>query len=81
MLQKMNLSNNAIVHGNKIKTVEQLNANVQLEYFNLSGNCIVTNSDISMLKNPKVSRNARTEETKKRKLKQTNGMLFLLKLN
>lgn len=75
MLQEMNLSNNAIVtieglkdlvhlrhldlHGNKIKTVEHLNANVQLEHLNLSENCIGTISDISMLKNLKVSRNIR----------------------
>lgn len=103
MLQEMNLSNNAIVtieglkdlvhlrhldlHGNKIKTVEHLNANVQLEYLNLSENCIGTISDISMLKNLKVSRTVQCvcvyfyvtiKENKKSKTAiETNGMLFL----
>lgn len=70
-LQELNLSHNGIItieglkdlihlrhlnlQANNIKTVEHLNSNHQLEYLNLSENSIGNISDISMLKNLKVS--------------------------
>lgn len=96
MLQEMNLSNNAIVtieglkdlvhlrhldlHGNHIKTVEHLNSNIQLEYLNLSENSIGTISDISMLKNLKVSCTINVYfymTINEKAATKTNAMLFL----
>lgn len=71
LLQELNLANNGILtieglkeltqlkhlnlQGNSIKTIEHLNSNYQLEHLNLAGNCIGSISDISFLKNLKVS--------------------------
>lgn len=71
-LRELNLSYNGIltieglkelsqlVHlnleGNNIKTIEHLNANLKLEILNLSENSIGNITDISFLKNLKVSR-------------------------
>lgn len=44
------------LEGNNIKTIEHLNNNVKLEYLNLAENSIGSISDISFLKNLKVSK-------------------------
>lgn len=43
------------LEGNNIKTIEHLNTNLKLEYLNLAENSIGSISDISFLKNLKVS--------------------------
>lgn len=43
------------LQGNSIKTIEHLNSNYKLEYLNLAGNSIGSISDMSFLKNLRVS--------------------------